>query len=299
MKTFIHGIPAERIPLYRKEVLHHLRGLREAHHRDRLCETEGCAKAWMTQQFNARGLEHVPEMGVDVANEFCNRTAPFYIMRHGYVAGENRVGIVEAVLELFLILLQNYLYKQWFRPYQSDIEYRQFIGHIIVTKPTPLPDQTCSKSMVDLVRRLHANTCARVNKAQDAAKGLADYAHDPDEQSRRLSWYGHYSQAPAATVIREQDFFILQPLFRAIAVVIKLDTEDLSKGWIRGTGDVKSTSVLIIRTGVEHGLSSPIIFDSITEEQRTGVLFGEDGALSAVEITLETAVTFLLMLEQR
>lgn len=55
----------------------------------------------------------------------------------------------------------------------------------------------------------------------------------------------------------------------------------------------------IIRTGNEEGLSAPITFDPIAEDLRKGIVFGDKGEISAVETTLETAINFLMDLEQR
>lgn len=83
-------------------------------------------------------------------------------------------------------------------------------------------------------------------------------------------------------------------------MVIRPNTDPVEISSHNGENDdVESTSVLIVRTGAEDGLSSPITFDSIAEEQRTSVVFDEEGRLSAVETTLETAVRFLMELEQR
>lgn len=138
----IYGFSPESLPLPRDEILHHLRGLQEGMHRERLWQQEGRSKAW-TQQFNAVDLDTLPEMNLTDANYCCNRTAPFYIMRDGCIPETSgphaQIDMVGCVLELFLITLQNYLYKKWFRPYRSDIEYGQFLGRIIVTKPAPPP----------------------------------------------------------------------------------------------------------------------------------------------------------------
>lgn len=57
--------------------------------------------------------------------------------------------------------------------------------------------------------------------------------------------------------------------------------------------------VHIVRTRVEDGLSAPITFDSIPEDQREGVVCENGVEISAIETTLETAVSFLMDLEQR
>lgn len=264
-------------------------------HRDKLWRREAFFKWVGSSQFNPTNLDRLPEMELGYANDCCNRIAPIYILRDRFLPDEAWSGI-EPILSLFLVRLQNYLYERWFRPYRSDIEYGQFLARIFVPRPTPLPNQPCSRQMVDFVTALHSNTCARVDRAQDRAKSLADLAHFPEEQEAKLNWMPELRVAkPASIAIREQEYFILQPLFRAIAIAIRLNTASSS----RDISDVRSMSVLIVRTGIEDGLSAPISFNSISEDLTTGVLCGEKGKVTAIETTLEIAVDFLMKLEQR
>lgn len=287
------GFAAERLPLPRHEILHFLRGLQEEMHRDRLWKHETFAKWVRSSQFNPTDLETLPEMELGEANDCCNRIAPIYVLRDRFIPDGAHIWI-GMVLELFLIRLQNYLYTRWFRPYRSDIEYGQFLARIFLPRPSPLPKQPCSQSMVDFLTALHSNTCARVDSAQDRANDLADA--NPEEQEEKLNWKSEASSfKPASVAIREQEFCILQPLFRAIVIAIRFDVDSSS----RDISDMKSTSVLIARTGIEHGLSAPISFDSISADMRTNVLFGEKNEITAFETSLERAVDFLMELEQR
>ncbi|KAK0705433.1 hypothetical protein B0H67DRAFT_604293 [Lasiosphaeris hirsuta] len=68
-------------------------------------------------------------------------------------------------------------------------------------------------------------------------------------------------------------FFILQPLFRALAIIIRHESFDTD------TSDIGQHTVILIRTGTEEGLSSR-------------------GEL-VVETTLETALDFMMDLEKR
>ncbi|ROW02447.1 hypothetical protein VMCG_06104 [Cytospora schulzeri] len=168
--------------------------------------------------------------------------------------------------------LHHYLYRKWLRPYRSEIEYGQFLARVILTKPTCLSEETCSQPMMDLVRALSSNVCARANIAQNTAKALEE---------------------PAWREVPDQQFYIRQPLFGAVAVAIR------AKHYTQEVTDVGSIPVLIVRTGVEEGLSAPITLDSISEDSRIAVLPGSDGEISAVETSLEAAVDFLMDLEQR
>ena len=62
--------------------------------------------------------------------------------------------------------------------------------------------------------------------------------------------------------IRNQKFLLLQPLFRAVAIVIK------SADYTTAVPAIAEVPVLIVLTGVEDGLSAPITFDPIAERVR-------------------------------
>ena len=85
----------------------------------------------------------------------------------------------------------------------------------------------------------------------------------------------------------------MQPSFRAVAVTIRTSAFTLE------TSDISTIPVLIVRTGIEAGLSAPINLGTIAEGDRTESTVDSQGSLSAVEITLGAAITFLIALEQR
>ncbi|KAL2679334.1 hypothetical protein Neosp_010107 [[Neocosmospora] mangrovei] len=69
-------------------------------------------------------------------------------------------------LGLLLMVIHNYLYRKWFRPYRSDIERGQFVAKVILA--TDQPDTKDEESAVDLAMQMHAtiNTCLDSIKAQ-------------------------------------------------------------------------------------------------------------------------------------
>ncbi len=89
-----------------------------------------------------------------------------------------------------------------------------------------------------------------------------------------------------------QVFYHLQPRFEAIAVSMRASNFDYD------APEVANLPVLIVRTGIEEGLSAPITFDSVPVDARINI-YAEDGILVAVETRLDMAITFLMDLEQR
>ncbi|EFX00131.1 hypothetical protein CMQ_7133 [Grosmannia clavigera kw1407] len=88
--------------------------------------------------------------------------------------------------------------------------------------------------------------------------------------------------------------FVLKPTFRAIAVVLLAREFDYKS---EGIGQLP---VLIVYTGITEGLSRPISFKSIAQKVDCYYDVGdsEDGRNGAAKTTMETAIGFLMELDQ-
>lgn len=62
---------------------------------------------------------------------------------------------------------------------------------------------------------------------------------------------------------------------------------------------ISKIPVLIVRTGVEDGLSAPVDLEQVPESDRRAVVADSQGHLPVVEVTLDVAFTFLMVLEKR
>ncbi|KAK3359530.1 hypothetical protein B0T25DRAFT_600640 [Lasiosphaeria hispida] len=126
---------------------------------------------------------------------------------------------------------------------------------------------------VDILIPVHAAISNRAEEARLAMKEL-DPARLNDD-----------------SIVDPKEFFILQPLFRALAIVIRHESFDPD------TSDIGQLTAMLVRTGTEEGLSSPISSDPIAP-RITGFTCGSRREL-AVETTLETTVDFVMDLEKR
>ncbi|KAK0655552.1 hypothetical protein B0T16DRAFT_397231 [Cercophora newfieldiana] len=225
-------------------------------------------------------------MTLEQVDQSCNKSVAIYVM-----AAERAI-----CPDLLLEMLHNYLYEKWFRPSISELEYGQFLAKIILPKTPSLPTGVGPSGVVDILIPVHAAISSRVEEARLAVKNLNPALSDmeasvvdpklPKRFSRGIS-----RLRSLASIIRHQEFFILQPLFRALTIVIR------NESFNPDTPDIGQLTVMMIRTGVEEGLSSPISFDPIAH-RIYGFACGSRGEI-AVETTLETAVDFVMGLEKR
>lgn len=107
----------------------------------------------------------------------------------------------------------------------------------------------------------------------------------------REYWRGLDRNPSLSSIIRHREFFILQPLFLALAIVIRGEPFNAQMS------DIGQLSALVICTGVEEGLSAPISFDPIAH-QISAFSHGSHSS-TAVETALDTAVDFVMGLEER
>ncbi|KAK3938871.1 hypothetical protein QBC46DRAFT_316989 [Diplogelasinospora grovesii] len=263
-------VPVERLPLPRHEILHYLRGRQEFEHRRKLYIQSVFRPYYGPQHFIENLGDLSCEFNLEIADEFCNKVAPIYILPSGYG---------DAAGLLLFLRIHNYIYLRWFRPYRSEIEYRQFLAQAVQVprsmKLVPMVEEPTLSSIADLAKGLNAAICTRVDRVQLLAQQLIGHG-DPEEQFAKL------------------EFFVLQPLFRAVALVVQSDDHHKSS-------PISQLPVVIVRTGVEDGLSAAITFDAMIADDKIehSVVKAEDGEIRAVQTTLETAVTFLLQLERR
>lgn len=211
-------------------------------------------------------------MRIDDANNACNRTAPLFLVSELPLQSTPKT-VQESIadyniLRLFISELFQYTYQRWFRPYRSEVDRSQFLTKANLVEKAGLPPTDCSPAMIDLVKSWSANLCARV---EDTKSRTVDF--DESDTAQRL--------------------YFMQPSFRAVAVTIRASAFTLE------TSDISTIPVLIVRTGIEAGLSAPINLGTIAEGDRTESTVDSQGSLSAVETTLRAAITFLITLEQR
>ena len=261
-------------PLLRHEILQDLRSKQEYHHRESLY----VHSAMHPFQPHMKSPQDLPEFSLQTAIEFCNKTAPIYILRHDS----------PQYVSYLLVAIHNYIYRHWFRPYRSEIEYGQFLAKLFAPRSLPPVNTTSLGALADLAQDLTSAICTKVEQVQHLAQQLI--GHDLDEQEEKLGT-GPIGREIDQFIL-DQEFFVLQPLFRAIAIVVCNSSLDIE------SPSIPQLSVVIVRTGIEDGLSAPITFDSIADKI-TKSLDSASGEARAVQTTLETATTFLMELEQR
>lgn len=92
-------------------------------------------------------------------------------------------------------------------------------------------------------------------------------------------------------LIHDQKFRIMQPLFRAVAIVINQDDYSIA------VPTIAHIPVLLVITGVQGGLSAPITFDSIAD--KISVHHKTEDSVQVATTNLATTVAFVMGLEKR
>jgi hypothetical protein len=245
-------------PYERHEILHYLRGREENEHRTNIWRDSAEHPFLCYEYFVTHGHDQLRQMSIKDAEKFCNKSVPIYI----YEASSSP----HYQLSLLYIALHNYIYRKWFRPYQSEIEFNRFLTKVAIVNSIGM--KTTTHFVIDHVLFLHKGIVEQIKSAQDKAKNAF----------RSLS---------EAYTIQNPESFVLQPLFQAMAIIILSDDYDHT------TPDIRQIPVLIVLTDVTDGLSAPITFEPILD-RITSVI--QD---NAIQTTLETAITFILDLENR
>lgn len=267
--------------LSRQRILHAVRSYVEYEHRLEMARRSADFR-WLYQP-NVSDLDLLAaEMTHQEANDCFNKTVPIYIFsakRSFYTS-------------LLLKVLHNFLYTKWYRPYRNEIEYRRYLAKTFLAQL--LPSDLQPGALVDFAISVNDAICTRAQAAQDAVRRL-----DPDKVDNReesldpnlpVQWWDCEGLHLPEVFFHSQKKFLLQPLFQAIIISIRLETFNKDT-------ELSQLPVLLIRTGIEEGLSAPISFDPIAHKI-SSFLYSPCGK-AAAQVTLETAVEFIMSLESR
>lgn len=154
-----------------------------------------------------------------------------------------------------------------------------------------LPSDLQPGPLVDFAILVNDAICKRAQAAQDAVRRLdPNNLEGPLDPNLPVRWWDCEGLHLPKIFFHSQKKFILQPLFQAIIISIRLETFNKDT-------ELSQLPVLLIRTGIEESLSAPISFDPI--EHKIEMLVHSPSGKTAAQVTLETAVEFVISLENR
>ncbi|KAK4151016.1 hypothetical protein C8A00DRAFT_17542, partial [Chaetomidium leptoderma] len=261
---------AAKLPLH--EILHLLRGRVEWYHRHQILRQSVRFPGPMPVS-----LESIGGMRMSTIESCCNKSVPIYVLPDGSCS-------VEA-WRLLLAVLHNYLYRTWFQPYRSEIDWGQFLAEIINVREDAVPVHIEKPAEVARFAALMSRAiCTHVETTQQKIGSRAVTSSDEMHALRKELGLSDWE------TISQQKFLLLRPLFRAVAIVIKRNAYGLA------VPEISQIPVLVVLTGVEEGLSAPITFASIAS--KISAHHTEDSVQTA-ETSLATAVNFVMDLEKR
>lgn len=158
-----------------------------------------------------------------------------------------------------------------------------------------LPSDLQPGPLADFATSVNDVICTKARATHDAIRRLdpnkIDY--NPEELldlNLPADWLGCEGLRLPKILFHSPKKFILQPLFKAIIISIRLETFNKDT-------ELSQLPVLLVLTGIEEGLSAPISFDPIAH--KISSLVHSPGGKIAAQVTLETAVEFVMSLESR
>ncbi|KAK4120488.1 hypothetical protein N657DRAFT_701640, partial [Parathielavia appendiculata] len=176
---------------------------------------------------------------------------------------------------LLVIVLRNYIYRPWSRPYRSDIEHQRYICNFITPWDLPLGDNSVIAALIAISKAI----CAEADTRRRV------YAE------RLAAGDGEVHRGLRSGALQDLRYHLVHLLFRALLVIVDYEYYEAEDD----STTVGRVSLSLIRTGIEDRLSAPISLGSIADK-----IDGYKGeAQAVVNTTLETAIDFIMGLEQR
>ncbi|KAH8893872.1 hypothetical protein GQ53DRAFT_745307 [Thozetella sp. PMI_491] len=213
-------------------------------------------------------IDHLPEMSATDFVDTCNKSVPIYL-----TPSRNA--------RLLRMVLHNYIYRRWFRPYRSEIERLRYLCKTI--SPIDLDVEVVpSQQTISTLLALNQAICSEVEARH----------HTYDKQLESSSDEVPLSAGNAfMDRVEDHKLHILQPLFRALVIITCSESyhnED--------SKNIGKLPVLLVRTGIEDGLSAPITFESIQDQSGD---YAGNKTKDIVNTTLEVAIDFVMGIEAR
>ncbi|KAK3324806.1 hypothetical protein B0T19DRAFT_403001 [Cercophora scortea] len=257
--TRVAELKEEKHELRRSEILHFLRGMLEAQHRDAFYSI--FLRMFAPDDWTGSSL-HASPCSPDGARDCTNKTVPIYV-----------VNVVRAPLE------------------RDRVRALPCPAHLSLY--ACLPAGVASPEVVKDIVILSTSICKRVEATLRDLRNISFRNMNTKPLSRSEQRLGQFPQRFRSAELDKSELYILQPLFRAVAITLLYDDYD-----DRGSNTMVDLPVLLILTGVESSLSAPITFDAI-EDKITARIDGSSGHGKAVRATLDAAIEFVMALERR
>ncbi|KAI3326405.1 hypothetical protein HD806DRAFT_405982 [Xylariaceae sp. AK1471] len=189
--------------------------------------------------------------------------------------------------------IEPWLWRQWLKPYVSDITLHYFSSIFAVKYNANLAD---SEFHSEKLVAFHCNIYEQARRIRDAAF--------PEEENdgSTPAIYGPLRSKPWSW--KESDFrttpfsgraaSVIQPLFRALFIALFYPQENING--LRTPEELPEVKVQLILTGTTEGLSAPISFEELRDEALDG---SYHPGVTAITTGLGAAVHFIMRLEQR
>lgn len=288
------------LKMSKTELLHHLRTEREREHRVRIqhgfdhypfCwsskDTQAPCPDLRARLRRAGQLPNPNEM--DDLFELFNKTVPLYIVTSPHQHDNRAHPCLQKALGC-------YLYDKWFRPYESDIDFNQFIAKIIVPIDLECRGPRPSAALVHEIANMHQHIVDYGKAGQGRIVHYMEKTHHAAARKRKHSpsgwWDTWRSREYDTSPSRIKNHYSMSALFESLGIIL------CTEAWNEtGPSEIGQTPVCIFLTGNKTSpLSAPITFDSI-EDKIQGVL--QLGPRKTIQTTLDDAVDFILNLERR
>ncbi|KAI1128310.1 hypothetical protein F5Y10DRAFT_265221 [Nemania abortiva] len=191
------------------------------------------------------------------------------------------------------LALETWLWRQWFKPYSTDIEAERTFVRIFAAK-YDVKGYKGSEAQLDDLIGAHHNVCEQSQRLKDIAclEAGPDSLPLMNELLRGPPWDHINAAGTGDEYWRHAP--LLQPLFRAMfMVLVQPNTRILEPKGIKWVADVQ---VRLVLTGTTEGLSAPISFEELRGYSKGTPYIPGDRTITT---TLGVATKFILRLEQR
>ncbi|KAF5587858.1 hypothetical protein FPANT_6798 [Fusarium pseudoanthophilum] len=267
----------------RDQILHQLRGLKEKEHREITCARFARDPLYCIFPASQDSVEwYLDYYGVQHFIDCHNKSVAMYLCYPDRIESDRAAGGV-------LNSLDPWLYRHWFKPYESDIEHGRYIAKSITFRHHTRDTEPTLADILEFHQKLIQSFSSAIFRGATPEKL---------QRTSILPFPTTSGQPPEDLYMALNRTHTIRPLFKSLFMVIH--QTKVSRRERFTVEEIDNLPVSLVYTGSAEGLSRPISFHSLHCNRQD---FAEhnisDSSLCSVRTNLKSAIRFIMNLEER
>ncbi|EKJ67619.1 hypothetical protein FPSE_12200 [Fusarium pseudograminearum CS3096] len=256
------------------DILHQIRGRKEEYHRYKAALSAWCDAKSFT--INGGNYNFVLKKDMSHRDKLFDMIPCYNKSVMLYILDPNREA--NCYCDGILKFLDIWMYRQWFEPYKSDIDFERYIARTTLLRWK----KDAQKPSLEEINKFHKGLCHDLTDGmlRDMPSESVDYL-----KKRHLDTQNGTFETEEDIIATFKDVYVVQPTFRSFFIVMQ-HTQGFKEGPFRA-GDVGDIPVYLVCTECHNEFHDRETYSDIM------------GPCCSIHTTLKAAIRFIMNLERK